>query len=73
MIGKSIKKLSSFSPWVLIYALVSFLMTAAGLYVYSSKASDIEDTKKTDTASETNQVKNVKSPKLRERKSKRID
>lgn len=73
--GKSIKKLSGYSPWAMIGVLTGFLVCAVGLSIYSSKhlSSTGVDNKKHDSASETRQVKNVKSPQLRERKSKRID
>lgn len=73
-VGKTIKKLSAYSPWALIGVLTGFLVCAVTLSVFfNDKSSTKVDNKKQDTLSETKQVKNVKSPQLRERKSKRID
>jgi hypothetical protein len=70
--GKMIKRLSSHSPWTLIGVLTGFLVFAISLPVLFAKPTQVEVTTTTTTTS-VETKKEVKSPQLRERKSKRID
>lgn len=77
--GKVVKQMSTYSPWTLIGILTGFLVFAISLPALLSKkiSEGQEDTKKHDTEGEksTTQTtkKDIKSPHLRDRKSKRID
>lgn len=76
--GKVVKQMSTYSPWTLIGILTGFLVFAISLpALLSKKISESQDIKKHDTEGEksTTQTtkKDIKSPQLRDRKSKRID
>lgn len=78
--GKTVKRLSSHSPWTLIGVMTGALIFAFSLPVLLGKKSEEQEgnSKKVDTENETTttttttEKKQVKSP-LRERRSKRID
>lgn len=73
--GKMVKRLSSHSPWTLIGVMTGALVFAISLPILLGRKSEEDQkkdtTKKIDTENETK--KEVKSPQLRERRSKRID